>query len=118
MRAIAVVTVAELGYGARLARWGTERLLCCCWPAECGACPVFQFREQLEQGLRLGRGEVAEPVEHLLLVSGRPVAPVPGRGPADRTKAAGTPAMTAAARDLLADAAARDSAAPASSSTG
>jgi hypothetical protein len=44
---------------------------------------VFHLREQLEQGLRLGCGEIAEPFEHLLLVGGRPVAPValaPGRG--------------------------------------
>jgi hypothetical protein len=37
---------------------------------------VFDLSEQLEQGLCLGWGEIAEPVEHLLLVSGRPVAPV------------------------------------------
>jgi hypothetical protein len=37
---------------------------------------VFYLGEQLEEGLRLGGGEVGEPVEHLLLVGGRPVAPV------------------------------------------
>jgi hypothetical protein len=31
---------------------------------------VFHFGEQVEQVLRLGRGEVAEPVEYLLLVGG------------------------------------------------
>jgi hypothetical protein len=44
---------------------------------------VLYLREQFEQGLRLGWGEVTEPVEHLLLVSGRTVAPVAaalGRG--------------------------------------
>jgi hypothetical protein len=37
---------------------------------------VFHSGEQVEQGLRLRRGEVAEPVEDLLLVGGRPAAPV------------------------------------------
>jgi hypothetical protein len=44
---------------------------------------VFHLGQQLKQGLRLGRGEVAELVEHLLLVGGGPVAPVAvalGRG--------------------------------------
>jgi hypothetical protein len=31
---------------------------------------VFHLGEQLEQGLRLGRVEIAEPVEYLLLAGG------------------------------------------------
>ncbi len=114
-------------------------------PAECGAGSVFDLGEQVEQDLRLGRDEIAEPVDHLLLVGGRPVAPVAralrrgAQPPHPRIglpfvgiplqpeqdanvtfaqnqgaarlvpqHAAGTPAMTAAARDLLADDAARD----------